>query len=119
MRLKQGGWRSKPDGFLHLNNFAHTQASGLAGVLYERVFTERQQEIVLKALLELAPEESIMFEHEVWRFKKEFLKENFKGIVYGTVKLLRKSAAQMMSMAIVSEEMEVSTIKVQFPKWES
>lgn len=118
MRIAQGGFRKKPDGYLHLNNYSHVKASGLAGVLYERVFTERQQEIVEKALIEIAKGEDCHFNeaHNAWRFRKEFLHENFKGVVYGTVRLMRKSAAQMMSMAIVGEELNVSKTVVTWPK---
>ena len=125
MRIAQGGFRKKPDGYLHLNNFSHTRASGLAGVLYERVFTERQQEIVEKALIEIAAPralngepcgEQVIFKHDCYRFRKEFLQEHFKGVVYGTVRLMRKSAAQMMSMAIVGEELNVSKTVVNWPK---
>lgn len=117
MRIAQGGFRKKPDGYLHLNNYSHVKASGLAGVLYERVFTERQQEIVEKALIEIAKGEECHFNevHNAWRFRKEFLHANFKGVVYGTVRLLRKSAAQMMSMAIVGEELDTKTAKVAWP----
>ena len=122
MRIAQGGFRKKPDGFLHLNNYSHTQASGLAGVLYERIFTERQQEIVEKALIEIAKGEGLDCQfnehHNAWRFKKQFLHDNFKGVVYGTLRLLKKSAAQMMSMAVVGEELDVKTAKVNFPKTE-
>lgn len=125
MRIAQGGYRKKPDGYLHLNNYSHTSASGLAGVLYERVFTERQQEIVEKALIEIAApralngepcDEKVIFKHDCYRFRKEFLHEHFKGVVYGTVRLMRKSAAQMMSMAIVGEELNVTTKVVQWPR---
>lgn len=121
MRIAQGGFRKKPDGFLHLNNYSHVKASGLAGVLYERVFTERQQEIVEKALIEIAKGEADCHfndHHNAWRFNKEFLHVHFKGVVYGTLRLLKKSAAQMMSMAVVGEELEVKTAKVNFPKTE-
>lgn len=117
MRRAQGGFRKKPDGYLHLNNFSHVKASGLAGVLFERVFNERQQEIVEKALIEIAKGDECQFNehHNCYRFRKEFLVLHFKGVVYGTVRLLRKSAAQMMSMAIVGEELDTKTAKVNWP----
>lgn len=127
MRIAQGGFRKKPDGYLHLNNFSHTQVSGLAGVLYERVFNERQRDIVEKTLIELANpqtmwghpspshDEKVIFQYECYRFRKDFLKANFKQVVYGTVRLLKKSAANLMSMAMVAEEMETPTVRVRFP----
>ena len=115
MRRAQGGFREKPDGYLHLNNFSHTVASGLAGVLYERVFTDRQREIVEKTLIELTGDDDVHFKHEAYRFRKEFLVTHFKPVVYGTVRLLKKSAANLMSMAVVSEELNTKTLKVRFP----
>lgn len=127
MRIKQGGYRSKPDGYLHLNNFSHTRASGLAGVIFERILTERQQEIVEKTLIDRAAPKSLLghagdhgeqviFKHDCYRFKKEFLNDNFKGVVYGCLRLFRRSAAQLLSMAVVGEELETSHISVGFPK---
>ena len=125
MRIAQGGYRKKPDGYLHLNNYSHTKASGIAGVLFERIFTERQQEIVEKTLIELAnpkalsgeanSDEQVIYKHDCYRFRKAFLMANFKQVVYGTVRLLKKSAAQMMSMAVVADELDTTTMRVRFP----
>ncbi|WMX18723.1 hypothetical protein YpEc11_11 [Yersinia phage vB_YpEc11] len=125
MRIAQGGYRKKPDGYLHLNNYSHTKASGIAGVLFERIFTERQQEIVEKTLIELAnpkvlsgeanSDEHVIYKHDCYRFRKAFLRANFKQVVYGTVRLLKKSAAQMMSMAVVADELDTPTMRVRFP----
>ena len=115
--MSQGKPRALPDGFLHLNNYSHVRQSGLAGVLYERVFTQRQQEIVEAALLELGEfHKDYHFKHNVWRFRKEFLHEYFIGVVYGTTRLLRKGAAAMMSIAIVEEELKHKPSKVSWPK---
>lgn len=118
VHMAQGKMRSKPDGFLHLNNFSHIAASGMAGVLFERIFTERQQEIVGCTLLEIAGNdpEIVHFKHNVWRFKKEFLLEHFQSVVYGTCRLLRKSPALLASIAITEEEQNIKKRIVGWPK---
>lgn len=119
VHMTQGKPRSMPDGRLHLNNYAHIRASGLAGFLYERIFTERQQEIVGCALLEIAEAYSpdvVHFKHNVWRFDKEFLKENFQPVVYGACRLFRKSPALLASLAITNEEQQVRKYSVGWPK---
>lgn len=107
MKRAQGNKRSNPDGFLHLNNFSHVKASGLAGVLFERIFSERQQDIVEEVLIELAGPDNRMFKHDCWRFKKEFLIENFKSVVYGACDLLKISASAMLAIASMQERADV------------
>jgi len=118
--MSQGKPRALPDGFLHLNNFSHVASSGLAGVLFERVFNERQQEIVGCALLEIAQSnpELVHFKHNVWRFKKEFLLEHFKPAVYAACRLIRRRPAEMMSVAITHEELNVQRTVVAWPPFE-
>lgn len=115
-RIKQGGSRSLPDGFLHLNNYSHSLRSGMAGVMFERVFTPQQRETVCELLRELATEEMARsvdfkqlfhFKHGVYRFEKDFLDQNFKGMVYGYMKLVHKSASALMAMAVTGEIIEL------------
>ncbi len=121
MRMAQGGFRSKPDGYLHLWNFAATKASGLAGALFNYVMTQRHREIVESALIELAEKQTdkglaqFNDDHEVWRFRKEFLKANFKPVVYGTFKLIRKNASELMAIEINREYLATDQVKVTFP----
>ncbi len=117
MRRAHGNGRAKPDGFLHLNNFSHVRQSGFAGVLYERLMNERQQELVELTLLELANNDPghAHFKHEVWRFHKPFLKEHFKSVVYSVYRSIRKSAAHEVSMAISREELQEATVTVARP----
>ncbi|NVZ18519.1 hypothetical protein HX794_02565 [Pseudomonas costantinii] len=118
MNLSQGNGRAKPDGFLHLNNFSHVRQSGLAGVLYERLMTVKQQELVELTLLELAgPGSNAHFKHEVWRFKKSFLKDHFIHVVYSVYRSVRKSPAQEISMAISREELQSESRKVIQPSF--
>lgn len=119
--MTQGKPRSLPDGFLHLNNFSHVRQSGIAGCLFERVFTERQQEIVESALRLLARDDPklVHHKHNVWRFNKEFLIENFAATVYGACRLLRKQPAAMMSVAMTHEELNVKHQVVGWPPFEN
>lgn len=119
--LTQGTKRSLPDGFLHLNNYAHTVKSGLAGSLFERVFTERQQEIVGCSLLEIAKGDPslVHFKHNVWRFKKEFLNKHFQSVVFGTCRLIRKEPATLMSIKVTEEMAKVDKTIVGWPSADS
>jgi len=130
MHMAQGNTRSKPDGFLHLWNFAATKGSGLAGALFNYVMTNRQRGIVEAALIELAekqaqrdttefkPVNTEMFahyKHEVWRFRKDFLLSNFKSVVYGTFKLFRRNASELMAIEINREYLQTESAKVRWP----
>ncbi|WP_155499996.1 hypothetical protein [Pseudomonas chlororaphis] len=125
MNRAQGNGRAKPDGFLHLNNYSHVRQSGLAGVLYERLMTEKQQELVELTLIELATpqvgcelsREVCHFKHEVWRFRKDFLNEHFKSVVYSVFRSIKKSPAQEISMAISREELQEQTVLITRPSF--
>jgi len=112
--MKQGGYRSKPDGFLHMNNYAHSVKSGIAGVLFERIMTTQQRNSIEELLREVALVEMARsgtplfhFKHNVYRFEKEFLHANFKRMVYAYLKLTKKSASTMLAMAATGELIEV------------
>lgn len=132
MRLAQGNTRSKPDGYLHLWNFAATKGSGLAGALFNYVMTDRQRGIAESALIELAEKQALLdahnhwptpvtaeqyvhFKHECWRFRKEFLQEHFKSVVYGTFKLFRRNASELMAIQINREYLQTEQARVRFP----
>lgn len=94
MNRAQGGTRSLPDGFLHIQNFTVTKASGMAGCVYVHVMTDNERtavEAVLvsraEALQEISGVEVCHFKHGVWRFRKSFLKENFVKVVHTTTRL--------------------------------
>ncbi|MGM2755101.1 hypothetical protein ACS2QP_27515, partial [Bacillus cereus group sp. Bce019] len=59
MRHAQGKPRALPDGYLHLQNYSVTKASGMAGALFNYVMTERHKEIVEAALLELSNKQDL------------------------------------------------------------
>ncbi|MDF2397080.1 hypothetical protein GWQ44_16155 [Pseudomonas sp. 3MA1] len=116
MRRAHGNGRAKPDGFLHLNNYSHVNASGLAGVLYDRVMTDKQRELVELTLLELSQGSDVAhFKHDVWRFSKKFLHEHFKSVVYSVYRSIRKSPAQEVSMAISREQLQEGSVSVARP----
>jgi hypothetical protein len=125
MKRAQGNGRAKPDGFLHLNNYSHVRQSGFAGVLYERLMTEKQKELVELTLIELAnsandselSQEQAHFKHDVWRFNKKFLNENFKSVVYSVFRSIRKSAAHEISLAISREELQEVTVSIVRPSF--
>lgn len=125
MNFAQGNTRSKPDGFLHLWNFAATKGSGLAGALFNYVMTDRQRSIVESALIELADKQdsqdpegapTVHFKHDAWRFRKVFLRDNFKEVVYGTFKLFRRNASELMAIEINREYLRTVQARVGWPK---
>lgn len=123
MNRAQGNYRSKPDGYLHLQNYSVTKASGMAGALYNHILTSRQADIVENALLErsqkldaMHPDKppSAIFKHECWRFDKAFLKQHFKPVVYGVFRLIRRNASEQMAIAINREYLQTEATKVRW-----
>lgn len=123
MQRAQGKPRALPDGYLHLQNYSVTRASGMAGALYNYIMTSRQCEIVEAALLELVQKQDLktnprpvaIFKHDCWRFDKAFLSVAFKPVVYGTFKLIRKNASEQMAIAINREYLQTEAAKVRWP----
>lgn len=123
MRHAQGKPRALPDGYLHLQNYAVTKASGMAGALFNYTMSERHREIVEAALLELAQKQDLavnprpvaIFKHDCWRFDKSFLAVAFKPVVYGTFKLIRRNASEQMAIAINREYLQTESAKVRWP----
>lgn len=119
MRRAQGKPRSKPDGYLHIQNFSVTKPAGLAGALYLHVLNKRQQEIVENALVELAEKlqttkDLVMWKHDCWRFDKQFLIDNFKKALYGTFKLIRKNSSEQAAIAINREYLQTERLIVRY-----
>lgn len=97
MRIKQGGSRKLPDGYLHLNNFSHRKDSGILGSFYERVMTPTMQREIEDTLKYKAMDEDLMspqrfprvhykHAHGALRFRKEWLKANFPDAVRSLIK---------------------------------
>lgn len=128
----QGKYRSKPDGFLHVWNFAATKASGMAGAVVNHIIDERQREIVEMVLIQRAtqverdlaespeeyrkilgdpnhPKRQVRLEgrHNCWRFRKEFLMEHFKIAVYSSMYACGRNTAALATYAINKEYIQV------------
>ena len=99
MNRAQGNTRSDPDGFLHIQNFTVTKASGTAGIVW-KLLDAHQRGIVESILIEraCALEESAgpewthaahHFKHNTWRFRKSFLKSHFSLVVVETCKVCK------------------------------
>lgn len=107
MILAQGGSRSMPDGFLHIQNFTVTKASGTAGIVW-KLLDDHQKGVVESILIERAcaleesagPEWSNAahhFKHNVWRFRKSFLKSNFSLVVVETCRICKIDPAKLLA----------------------
>jgi hypothetical protein len=97
MNRTQGGTRSLPDGFLHIQNFTVTKDSGIASAVWKHAMDERQRTLVEWVLIEMAGANILnvhRFKHGCWRFKKEFLQVNFEWAVFKVCQVLRKDPAQ-------------------------
>lgn len=128
----QGNFRSRPDGWLHLWNFAATKPSGMAGALVNHILDDKQREIVEMVMVQRAmvieqllatsheeleeiqrdpnhPKRQVRFEekHNCWRFRKQFLIENFKIVVYSSMYSVGRNAAAAASHAINREYIQV------------
>lgn len=107
MNRAQGNTRSSPDGFLHIQNFTVTNASGTAGIVW-RLLSEDQRNIVESILIEraIALEEAAgrewsgaahHFKHNQWRFRKSFLKSNFSFVVVEACKLCKVDPGRLLA----------------------
>lgn len=114
MNHAQGGNRSKPDGFLHIQNFTVTKASGMAGCVYVHILDDHQRHIVESILIERAcaleeaagpewTEAAHHFKHNVWRFRKSFLKQNFKSAVHEATKVMRTPVIEVFKAKLFAE----------------
>lgn len=105
MRMAQGGFRRKPDGYIHLNNFSNTKHSGILGAVYNICLDKDLQGQVEGELIRNAANweyqkgelegaaGSYHQDHEVWRFRKDFLKDEFKRAVLKVLHNNRKTAS--------------------------
>lgn len=120
MNRAQGNTRSMPDGFLHIQNFTVTKHSGMAGVVYIHLMTKEQQEIVESLLVERAtvleaiaedvgvPHEVVHVKHGCFRFRKEFLKENFREVVHAVTKITRQPVIEDFKGKLFTERESLS-----------
>lgn len=115
MMRAQGNTRSKPDGFLHIQNFTVTKSAGMAAVVYTHILNKDQQELVEDLLWERAIQlealaESVGVHREVchvrhgsMRFAKSFLKENFREVVHATTKIMRNQTIETFKSKLFAE----------------
>jgi shikimate kinase len=106
----QGNTRQAPDGFLHIQNFTVTKHSGMAGVVYTHVLDDHQKSLVEGLLIEraitvglLEGEDLHHFKHGAWRFRKEFLKNNFKEVVHATTKIMQNPVIETFKGKLFDE----------------
>lgn len=114
MKRAQGNTRSKPDGFLHIQNFTVTKASGMAGCVYVHILDDHQRHVVESILIEraCALEEAAgtewsnaahHFKHDVWRFRKTFLKAHFKQAVHEATKVMQTPVLAVFKEKLFAE----------------
>ncbi|QNJ57288.1 hypothetical protein Stalingrad_19 [Pseudomonas phage Stalingrad] len=109
MNRAQGGTRALPDGFLHVQNFTVTKASGIEGAIWAYLFTDQQKLHVEQLLwsVAIALEQAAGPEwtgaavqdhkHGCHRFRKEFLKIHFKAAVHQVLEETHTSAVEVFA----------------------
>lgn len=110
MNRAQGNTRQAPDGFLHIQNFTVTKHSGMAGVVYTHILDAHQQSLVEGLLIERAISHgnhkdvvNHHFKHGCWRFRKEFLKENFREVVHAMTKATWIPVIEVFKTDLIAE----------------
>lgn len=110
MNFAQGNTRSAPDGFLHVQNFTVTKHAGMAGVVFIHILDDHQKSLVEGLLIERAitvseldGEERHHFKHGVWRFRKDFMKNNFKEVVHATTKIMQNPVIETFKGKLIAE----------------
>lgn len=110
MKRAQGNTRSNPDGFLHIQNFTVTKASGMAGCVYVHIMTDNERTAVeallvakAEALEEITGIEVCHFKHGVWRFKKSFLKEAFAKAVHTSTRITVSPVVERFKQKLFAE----------------
>lgn len=107
MNRAQGNTRQAPDGFLHIQNFTVTKHAGMAGVVYTHILDDHQRSLIEGLLIEraisLKGDELHHFKHGVWRFRKEFLKANFKEVVHATTKIMQNPVIVTFREKLIAE----------------
>lgn len=113
MNRAQGNTRSNPDGFLHIQNFTVTKASGIAGAVWAYLLTQNQREIVELLLVERAksrenhkglPEGALVhWHHATFRFRKDFLKDHFAVAVHEATKVMHVPVVEVFKAKLFTE----------------
>lgn len=94
MNRAQGGTRALPDGFLHVQNFTVTKASGIEGAIWAYLMTDTQrlevEQLLWSVAISLEQAAGVEWtgaavqdhKHGCHRFRKEFLKIHFQRAVH-------------------------------------
>jgi hypothetical protein len=116
MNRAQGNTRRAPDGFLHIQNFTVTKHAGMAGVVYTHILDAHQRSLVEGLLIEKACSDTCHqwnkgniidpihhFKHDVWRFRKDWLKENFREVVHAATKVMKNPVIETFKEKLFAE----------------
>ncbi|MGV8919563.1 MAG: hypothetical protein ACOH2R_17480 [Pseudomonas sp.] len=116
MNYAQGNTRSKPDGFLHIQNFTVTKAAGMAAVVYTHILDDCHKDAVMNLLVAKAIEvekeqianltfRECLFkaQHGTVRFNKQFLIENFREAVHTVTRFTRVPVIETFKGCLIAE----------------
>lgn len=104
-----------PDGFLHIQNFTVTKASGMAGCVWAYLLDDHQKATVESVLYERAKaiesaagpewaEAAVRSDkHDCLRFRKSFLQENFKEAVHETTRAMLTPVVDVFKRKLFAE----------------
>lgn len=119
MNRAQGNTRSSPDGFLHIQNFTVTKASGIEGAIWAYLMDPDQRLQVEQLLwgLGIALEQAAGVEHtgaavrddkhDCHRFRKAFLKNHFKAAVHEVLTETHMSPLEVFAEKLIKARTEV------------
>ncbi len=110
MRRAQGNTRSRPDGFLHVQNFTVTKAAGIAAAVWVHAFDDHQKALVEGVLLELAEKrpEKCHVKHGTVRFHKGFLQVNFEWAVFKVAQSIRVNPAKIIYDQVLLRDRQIN-----------
>ncbi|WYW00651.1 hypothetical protein Vasula_00014 [Pseudomonas phage vB_PpuP-Vasula] len=111
MNRAQGNTRSKPDGFLHIQNFTVTKAAGIAASVWVHVMDDHQRRLVEGILIELAVHNGRPvhhFKHDVWRFDKRFLQVNFEWAVFKVCQAIHLEPASALYQLVLRKDRQIN-----------
>lgn len=120
MNYAQGGTRALPDGFLHVQNFTVTKASGIEGAIWAYLMTPAMKLEVEQLLWAVAisleeaagPEHTGAAvrddKHDCHRFRKAFLKIHFKAAVHEVLVQNGVSAIELFAQALFDSRRQLA-----------
>ncbi|CBZ41991.1 hypothetical protein PsPphi15_gp18 [Pseudomonas phage phi15] len=120
MNYAQGGTRALPDGFLHVQNFTVTKASGIEGAIWAYLMTPAMKLEVEQYLwsVAIALEQAAGVEHtgaavrddkhDCHRFRKAFLRIHFKYAVHEVLGKNNVSAVELFAQALFDSRRQLA-----------